>query len=142
MIELSPVPASISDEELEENVCKTLSLTSHKVIPDGFQACHRLKKQTVTVKLKSRNHKQKIPIDKKNLCNNSEILNRLKFAFKLFVSESLCHENHQLAYQCRQLKNAGKIHSTWFWSNVINIELNERTCEDISHHLHRKSSWS
>ena len=39
----------------------------------------------------------------------------------------MCHENHQLAYKCRQLKNAGKIHSTWFRNNVINVKLNERS---------------
>ena len=27
--EVNPVPASISDEELEDNVCKALSLTGH-----------------------------------------------------------------------------------------------------------------
>ena len=41
-IEINPVPASISNEELE--VCKALSLTGHEVIPDDLQACHRLKK--------------------------------------------------------------------------------------------------
>ena len=37
------------------------------------------------------------------------------------------HENHQLAYKCRQLKNAGKIHSTWFWNNAVNVKLSERS---------------
>ena len=32
----------------------------------------------------------------------------------------------QLVYTFRQLKNAGRIHSTWFLSNVINVKLNER----------------
>ena len=46
-IEISSVPASISNEELEDNVCKALclSLTGHEVIPDNFQGCHRLKKR-------------------------------------------------------------------------------------------------
>ena len=43
-IEINPVPASISNEELEVNVCKALSLTGHEVIPDDLQACHCLKK--------------------------------------------------------------------------------------------------
>ena len=43
-IEVSPVSASISDEELEDTICKALSLTGHKLIPDDLQACHRLKK--------------------------------------------------------------------------------------------------
>ena len=44
-IEVSPVPASISDDELEDNICKALSLTSHEVISDYLQACHRFKKR-------------------------------------------------------------------------------------------------
>ena len=44
-IEVSPVPASIGDEELEDSICKALSLTSHEVIPDDLQECHRLKKR-------------------------------------------------------------------------------------------------
>ena len=44
-IEINPVPASISNEELEDNVCKALSLTGHEVIPDNLQVCHRLKKR-------------------------------------------------------------------------------------------------
>ena len=39
----------------------------------------------------------------------------------------MCHENHQLAYKCRQLKNAGKIHSMRFWNNVVKLKLNERS---------------
>ena len=63
----------------------------------------------------------------KNLRNKSGDLRQLRFSVKLFVSESMCHENHQLVYKCCQLKFAGKIHSTWFWSNVINVKLGERS---------------
>ena len=44
-IEINPVPASISNEELEVNVCKALSLTGHEVIPDDLQAFHCPKKR-------------------------------------------------------------------------------------------------
>ena len=79
------------------------------------------------VKFKSRKQKRNILIGRKNLRNKSESLSQLKFAGKLFISETMCHENHQLAYRCRQLKNAGKIHSTCFWNNVLNVNLNERS---------------
>ena len=49
------------------------------------------------------------------------------FSCKLFVLESMYHENHQLAYKCHQLKNVGKVHSTWFWNNVVSIKLNNRS---------------
>ena len=34
----------------------------------------------------------------------------------------MCHENHQLEYKRRQMKNAEKIHLTWFWNNVIDVD--------------------
>ena len=110
------------------NICKALSLTRHEVKLDDLQACHRLKKkESVIVKFKCRNLKQNVLVDRKNLRNTSEDLRQLRFSGKLFILESMCHENHQLAYKCRQLKNAGKIHSTWFWNNAVNVKLSERS---------------
>ena len=34
-------------------------------------------------------------------------------------------ENQYLAYKCRQLKSARKIHSTWFFNNAVNVKLTE-----------------
>ena len=127
-MEVNPVPPSISDEDLELNICKALSLTRHEVKPDDLQACHRLKKkESVIVKFKCRKLKWRVLVNRKNLRNKSENLRQLKFSGKLFMSESMCHENHQLAYKCCQLKNAGKIHSTWFWNNAVNFKLSERS---------------
>ena len=50
-------------------------------------------------------------------------LTQLKFLGKLFVNESMCHENHQLAYKCCQLKSTHKIHSTWFYNSTLHIKL-------------------
>ena len=61
----------------------------------------------------------------KNLGNKSQELSNLKFSGRLFVSESMSHENQQLAYKCRQLKSARKIHSTWFFNNAVNLKLTE-----------------
>ena len=43
LVEVTPVHPSISDEELELNICKSLSLTGHEVKPNDSQAYHRLK---------------------------------------------------------------------------------------------------
>ena len=127
-MEVNPVPLSISDEDLELNICKALSLTRHEVKPDDLQACHRLKKkESVIVKFTCRKLKWRVLVNRKNLQNKSENLRQLKVSGKLFMSESMCHENHQLAYKCCQLKNAGKIHSTWFWNNAVNVKLSERS---------------
>ena len=127
-VEVNPIPPSISDEELKLNICEALALTGHEVKPNDLQACHHLKKkESVIVKFKCRKLKQNVLVNWQNLWNKSEDLRQLKFSGKLFISESMCHENHQLAYKCRQLKNAGKIHSTWFWNNAVNVKLSERS---------------
>ena len=109
LLEGNPIPPSVSDEELELNICEALSLTGHEVKPNELQACHRLKKkESVIVKFKCRKLKRKVLVNRKNLRNKSEDLRQLKFSGKLFVSESMCHEHHQLAYKCRQLKTAVK----------------------------------
>ena len=57
VIEIYPVPLEASNNELEELVCKALSLTRNEVCPDDLEACHRLKKkENVIVKFK----KQKV----------------------------------------------------------------------------------
>ena len=55
---------------------------------------------------------------RKNLGTKSQELKNL-----LFVRESMSDENQQLAYKCRQLKSARKIHPPWFFNNVVNIKL-------------------
>ena len=62
---------------------------------------------------------------RKNLDHKSLELNNLKFSGRLFVSESMSHENQQFAYKCRQIKSARKIHSTWSFNNVVNLKLTE-----------------
>ena len=105
----------ISYGEVELNICKAVSLTDHEVKPDNLQACHRLKKkESVIAKFKCRKLKRRVLVNRKNLRNKLEDLRQLKFSGKYFILESMCHENHQLAYKCRQLKNAGKIYSTCF----------------------------
>ena len=76
--ELYPVPPSISDEELEVNICKGFSLTGHEV---KLQACHHLKKkESVILKFKCRKLKQSVHVSRKNLQNKSEDLLQLNFS--------------------------------------------------------------
>ena len=60
-IEINPVPESLEDEILEENVCKALSLTGVNVTPEQLHSCHRLKKRNrVIVKFKYRKQRQNV----------------------------------------------------------------------------------
>ena len=125
-IEVNPVPAEIQDDVLEASVCKALSLTGVTVAPEDLHACHRMKRsERVIIKFKCRKQKQSVMYKRKNLGTNSQELSNLKFSGRLFVSESKSLENQRLAYKCRQLKSARKIHSTWFFNNVVNVKLTE-----------------
>ena len=79
----------------------------------------------VIVKFKCRQQKNSVMYKRKNLGNKSQELCNLKFSGRLFVNESMSYENQQLAYKCRQLKSARKIHCTWFFNNVLNLKLSE-----------------
>ena len=83
------------------------------------------KKDCVIIKLKCRKHKHRVLLNRKTLQNKSLDLTQLKFSGKLFVNEGICHENHQLACKCRQLKSARKIHSTCFFNSTLHIKLVE-----------------
>ena len=125
-LEINPVPSGIADDALEQSVCQALSLTGISLEPDDLHACHCMrKKDQVIMKFKYRKQKHCAISNCKTLQNKSLDLTQLKFLGKLFVNESMCHENHQLAYKCRQLKSARKIHLTWFYNSTLHIKLVE-----------------
>ena len=97
-LEINPMPSDIADEVLEQSVCYELSLTGILVESDDLQGCHCMrKKDRVIIKFKCRKQKHRVLLNHKTLENKSLDLAQLKFSGKLFVNESMCHENHQLA---------------------------------------------
>ena len=97
IIEINPFPESLGDEILEENFCKALSLTDVNVTPKQLHLCHCLKKQNrVIVKFKCHKKRQNFIFNRKNLKDKSANLTKLRFLGKLFISDSMSHENHQL----------------------------------------------
>ena len=71
-IELNPVPAYITEDVLEENICKALSLTGVNVVPNDLHACHRMKRtDRVTVKFRCHKQKNSVMYKPKNIGNNS-----------------------------------------------------------------------
>ena len=58
---------------------------------------------------------------RKNLSNRFLELTNLKFSGRLFVRESMSHENQQLAYKYRQLKSARKLTENGRIHKVFNV---------------------
>ena len=125
-LELNPVPQDIRNNILEYTIFKALLLTDQEIVPEYLHAFHRMSnRDRVIVKFKDRKLKHNVQIKRKNLHEKSLELSKLTFSGKLFVSESMSSENHQLADKCKKLKNLGKIHSIWFYNNAVNIKLME-----------------
>ena len=59
ILEINPVPYLINNADLEEKVCKALSLTGTKVKLDDIDACHRMKKKDKVIIIKFKNRKQR-----------------------------------------------------------------------------------
>ena len=92
------------------------------------------KKDQVIIKSKCTKQKHQVFSNRKIDQNKSLDLTQLKFLGKLFANESMCHENHQLAYKCCRLKSACKIHSTWFYNSTLHIKVIENgTIHKIFH---------
>ena len=80
-IETNPVPESLGDKILEENVCKALSLTGVNVTPEQLHSCHRLKNPNrVIVKFKCRKQRQNVLFNRKKLKDKSSDLSQLRFS--------------------------------------------------------------
>ena len=114
-LENNPVPLGIQDNVLEETVCKAFSLTGINMFPDELHSCHWVnKKDQVIGKLKCRKHRQNVLYSRRNVQSKGFHLTQMKLSCKLFVNESLSHENQQLIYIILKLKSEKKNYSTWF----------------------------
>ena len=106
MIEIDLVPEDSQYTQIRESICQALSLTDTLVLPSDLEAYHRMRqKDRVIVKFSSRKKRSDIIFKKKTLNVKPNDLKNLGFmSGKLFKSDSMCYENHQLFYRCRHLK--------------------------------------
>ena len=88
------MPTDITENVLEENICKALPLTEVNVVPKYLHAYHWMKKlERVIVKLKCYKRKSSIIYKCRNLGKKSQELANLKLSGRLFVSDSMYHRN-------------------------------------------------
>ena len=92
--ESSPVPAEIHEDVLEESIYNVLSLKEVNVVPEDLDACHHIKRSDrIIVKSKCGKQKQSLIFKHRNLGTKSQELTNFKFLGRLFVGESMFHEN-------------------------------------------------
>ena len=89
-----------------------------------LRACHRMKRRgRVILKFKDRKLRYQVMAKRKKLMEKINELKELHFEEYLYLSDSMCTENHNLFCKCRQLRNAKRIHVCWFFNNVIKVRL-------------------
>ena len=65
----------------------------------------------VILKFKDLKHRYHVMANRKKLMEKKNELKELHFEESLFLSDSMCTENHNIFYKCRQLENAKRIHA-------------------------------
>ena len=135
MIKINPVPEDIQDMQLEESICQSLSLTGTPVSAGDLEACHRMRQRDwVIIKFSSRKKEMALFFWKKSLIGKSDELKNLGFtSAKLFLSDSMGHENHLNKFIDIDLKNLAK------WLNANKIYLNVSKTEMVLFRPKRKS---
>ena len=84
------------------------------------------RKGRVVLKFKDRKFIYQVMPNRKKLMEKKNELKELHFEESVFLSHSMCIENHNLFYKCRQLKNAKRVHAYWFFNNAINMRLMDK----------------
>ena len=121
-LELHRVPTTITDPDLKEKVCSTLSLTGVAVKSAEIDKCHRLKrKDSVIIEFKFRDKRDPILASRKHLKNKKKELKDLGME-NVIVTESLCQEYQEIDFICRRLKKDNKIAETWFFNGRLFIK--------------------
>ena len=78
--------ADITENVLEENICKDLSLSGVNIVPNDLHACHQIKRSDrEIVKFKCRKRKNSVMCKRKNLGNKSQEFSNLKFSGRLLL---------------------------------------------------------
>ena len=102
-IEINHVPKSLG-AKFWKRIFATLCPELVLMLLQNSSICHCLKKTAMLLP---------------SLKDKSSELTQLRFFGKAFIGESMSRQNHQLADRYHQSKNAGKIHSNWFFNNKL-----------------------
>ena len=120
-IEISGIPATIQDSEIEENVIKILKQVDVNVSPSDIVGCHRLPKRgTVITRFVNRKNAEKALMNSNKL-KNYNFERELGQRCSLYINRNLTPEYLNLRWKVKMAKTAGYIFK--FGSNKRGIWL-------------------
>ena len=133
-LELSGIPSSVENKDLEEKVISVVKCIGVDVTPNEIEACHRLPKTdkngNKTTIIRFVNRKKCVDILQKrkkfkDLKLDDKSALGLPADSMIFANENLSPYNSHLAWKCRKLKRGKKVFSTWFSNGTVIIRIFE-----------------
>ena len=136
-LEITGIPSSVSDKDLEEVVCKAITKAGVDITADDTETCHRVgnKDQTI-VKFGNRKMSRQVLSVRKDLnkVKMSDIY--LTGESTLYVNQSLCPYYRMLWSKIKTLYQKGKIDSFYVPNGNIKIRLQENARPITISHTH------
>ena len=130
-LEISGIPKSIQDYDLEVCVTKIFNECDTPVDLANIEACHHLKSKAwpkkVIIKLSKRKDVFNILQRKKKLKSVDITKVGLPQGSLVFINQSLCSYYKYLWSLCKRLHSKKLIHSFWVSNGNVNLKVRENT---------------
>ena len=130
-LEIQGIPSNVSDDVLEDKVVDIFHSLNINVSKHDIEYCHRLEKvdpKNTIVRFVN----CKFCYEALDNKLNSGKVDMTKLVFQagviLYLSENLTHYNQHLAWKCRELKQASKIHSSWSSKGIVKLRCTMNEC--------------
>ena len=129
--EISDIPNSIPDEDLENTVISICKDSGVEIDPKDIESCHRLplsrnsrrQDERVIVKFVNRKHSEALLRDKKQI--SSKNFNHLNVLNKAFASVPLCPYYRYIWDKCKDLQRQGQVNHIFCIGVAVCIKLSE-----------------
>ena len=126
-IEVSGIPDSVGDNDLEEKVISVFANVGIDVKSNDIKACHRIGKsrnssKKTIVRFTNRKFAKQALYNRKKLKSIGK--STLGFNNDVFINENLTPVNNKIAYNCRKLKRQNLILKTYTINGTVHIVSN------------------
>ena len=125
-LEISGITSSVSDNDLEDVVCKAITKAGVEVSDKDIEDCHRIgKRATTIVKFCKRKVSKQVLNVRKDLTKLSMEDLQLTGQGKLYINQSLCPYYRVLWSKSKSLHRMGKIFSYYVSNGTVKIKIQE-----------------
>ena len=114
-IEIQGIPSNVANEAIEDKVVNVFKLLNIDIMKSDIEGCHRIGKanpKNAIVHFVNWKHAEEALAKKSDLKKIDNVNLNFESSVVLFFSINLTPFNQRLAWKCRELKRAGKIHSS------------------------------